>query len=49
MKKLLFIIPLLFISLSFNSISTYSTKITSKNIQNHVYTPKSVPSKWWYN
>lgn len=49
MKKLLLIIPLLFINLSFNCISTYSTKAANKNIQSNVYTPKSVPSKWWYN
>ena len=49
MKKSLFIIPLLFISLSFNFINTYSTKEINKNIQNNIYTPNSVPSKWWYN
>ena len=32
MKKSLFIIPLLFISLSFNFINTYSTKEINKNI-----------------
>ena len=36
MKKSLFIIPLLFISLSFNFINTYSTKQINKNIQNNI-------------
>ena len=47
MKKIFFIIPLLFINLSFNSINLYNKKTLIKNTQNLNYPKKNTISKWW--
>ena len=48
-KKIFFIIPLLFINLSFNCINLYNNKTLIKNTQNFNYPKKNSISKWWYN
>ncbi|MEN8075529.1 hypothetical protein ABFP60_01135 [Clostridioides difficile] len=48
MKKSLFIVPLLFICLSYN-FSNLSINTNKQNSININYPQKKLPSKWWYN
>ena len=49
MKKTLFIIPLMFITLSCSSLNLYTENIKNINKINITSTPKRIPIKWWQN
>ena len=49
MKKTLFIIPLMFITLSCSSLNLYTENIKNINKINITSPQKRVPIKWWEN
>ena len=49
MKKTLFIIPLMFITLSCSSLNLYTENIKNINKINIKTQKKRVPIKWWEN
>ena len=49
MKKNLFIIQLIFVTLSCSSLNLYTENIKNINKINITSTPKRIPIKWWQN
>ena len=49
MKKTLFIIPLMFITLSCSSLNLYAENIKNINKTTVIYPQKRTPIKWWEN
>ena len=49
MKKTLFIIPLMFVTLTCSSLNSYAKNIKNINKTTVIYPQKRTPIKWWEN